>query len=1506
MVNVIYDVDGGERIFKIPFLFRAQQDIKVSLVDGVTDTDLILDTDYKVFGEGEDSGGFIFLSTVNDGKKVKIIRTKSPDEPDTPLYPKLNQDELAVGNSQGKIESQNITKILDTATSAQDKNTGYIKRKDDNTYELSSIPTVDLSPYLKKADTDGYYLSKPADPSSDVIDHVVVRNTSGNIVYKTLDSNLIPQTETIHEKASISETQGVVSKIEVIYNIYNNKFGHKAFSVLLLEESNGEVRRVIAEIPAINDLTETKLQWLDTDKENNIVKNGLWHIYIDVTFDFDETDKAKGLKDVVYSKTFDTELSSQELNNSNKIKIFSINTVADNVFLVEENNVNIRRVAKQIDDLTKWIPTRSTCNLTVNPDSTLNIGAGTIYMKNAGFNPNDRSSVEFGYTSVKIPAQTKATITFFVANRTNGNDTIEGDKIENIYDSGDDISDLKNIPSGKYAIHLVFQMQSGGVGIIIGELLRESYTLTIDGKRITITADNWEGKKHLVYQLGKLIPLPRYIREATIVRHGYLFVGNNTISSHWLKDETEFLRETMFYANAKIDENKDDINNLKIRKYIDIKFFISNISGEFEVKQDGKILIDNYKNLPSEEGKITKGKKQYKTYDPISGSFNDNAVDKFPLFIIAGKVIPHTRKDYTLQLLYANMDDYNAIYVVPCEKVFGDKEPTEEEIIIEYKKIKDKYYIPDNLNNKFVLFAIIAIKKESFWDPVFYSYSNIILVNDRMPVDSYTKEEVYTKTEVDNKIPTDYYTKTEVDAKIPTDFYKKKEIDDKVTDINKEIAELKKKSSSATKALNLFYTDMVVYEDNWKLGQGKGKIVKVKPNQITEFLTILGKNPMLFKFALSSGFLPEAEYPVSSVIDYMPCYYHNLKLTKISINGIIAELRVIILTSGNAIAVYPETYTAGYTKNIDDIKKIQQKNDTDYPISASLIPTGEEGTMMIRYLFNKNARGWTDTLNSSLQFVNVANEIFNVEYTRDFSYFSIKPYHRRGTNDGAQMYTSMIFLNGKLYIFYMPKDGMPSRPLQLPSGMTTQDYSDIRSKKINQDFFLYGGHMVYSKTKSKMFYSGSFTALVNENTDRKGQDIDFSRGEVNSDVIVSTSPPAGNIETMFNVEYASIVGYPKFVYIYFTKQKELVLKVNRMGSYNPGNNYTIKEVKKTYRAGVPKIEKYQFGQILSYSGVTDYFSFFFFFYDTTISSWAVIGSYNYYSINSGLNSKDMLSFTLEDENKNVINSQDIEDIRVINTRVYTGDIGISILPSLVVFVHKNGIVYVAVLDTFHFNFNVNKSFFKVMKLDLGTLKVKSIVESEGNILNFINNSYNDGRYVANDTNFTFFFIDENEHIYKYVGNNRSYTKVSLTKISDQFVNDIKIIKSCDDALFLVNSSGELRVNGTNYGWFFGIGSSSSALLYRSQEDITDLLVREKSTIIGLKIISGDYPYKVTKNGSSTLQPDKYFNNQLPSCLIQLSNGKIFLAGMYDNNRTFTELKLTESITYANQNNNETW
>lgn len=69
-----------------------------------------------------------------------------------------------------------------------------------------------------------------------------------------------------------------------------------------------------------------------------------------------------------------------------------------------------------------------------------------------------------------------------------------------------------------------------------------------------------------------------------------------------------------------------------------------------------------------------------------------------------------------------------------------------------------------------------------------------------LPSNYYTKEETYTKEEVDNLIPTDFYTKSEVDNLIPTDYYTKEEVDNKIPEVPNVIDNLT--SASTTDALS--------------------------------------------------------------------------------------------------------------------------------------------------------------------------------------------------------------------------------------------------------------------------------------------------------------------------------------------------------------------------------------------------------------------------------------------------------------------------------------------------------------------------------------------------------------------------------------------------------------------------------------------------------------------------------------------------------------------------------
>lgn len=69
-----------------------------------------------------------------------------------------------------------------------------------------------------------------------------------------------------------------------------------------------------------------------------------------------------------------------------------------------------------------------------------------------------------------------------------------------------------------------------------------------------------------------------------------------------------------------------------------------------------------------------------------------------------------------------------------------------------------------------------------------------------LPSNYYTKEETYTKEEVNNLIPTDFYTKSEVDNLIPTDFYTKEEVDNKIPEVPEVINNLT--STSTTDALS--------------------------------------------------------------------------------------------------------------------------------------------------------------------------------------------------------------------------------------------------------------------------------------------------------------------------------------------------------------------------------------------------------------------------------------------------------------------------------------------------------------------------------------------------------------------------------------------------------------------------------------------------------------------------------------------------------------------------------
>lgn len=95
--KIIYQGNGTTTTFDVPFYFINNSDIQVSVSNGQTVTDLVLNTDYTLSGAGDENGGVVTTTVaVASGSEIAILRQvdykQEMDIPENDRFPSKNME----------------------------------------------------------------------------------------------------------------------------------------------------------------------------------------------------------------------------------------------------------------------------------------------------------------------------------------------------------------------------------------------------------------------------------------------------------------------------------------------------------------------------------------------------------------------------------------------------------------------------------------------------------------------------------------------------------------------------------------------------------------------------------------------------------------------------------------------------------------------------------------------------------------------------------------------------------------------------------------------------------------------------------------------------------------------------------------------------------------------------------------------------------------------------------------------------------------------------------------------------------------------------------------------------------------------------------------------------------------------------------------------------------------------------------------------------------------------
>lgn len=135
--KITYVGNGTTKDFSVPFYFINEADIKVSVNDGISTTDLIINQDYTLTGAGEQNGGSITVNTaIPTGVKLLILR-------EVPFLQNLDIPE------NDRFSSQNMERALDRLT----MQTQQLKEQVDRAVTVDIFSETDPSSLVSEIET---------------------------------------------------------------------------------------------------------------------------------------------------------------------------------------------------------------------------------------------------------------------------------------------------------------------------------------------------------------------------------------------------------------------------------------------------------------------------------------------------------------------------------------------------------------------------------------------------------------------------------------------------------------------------------------------------------------------------------------------------------------------------------------------------------------------------------------------------------------------------------------------------------------------------------------------------------------------------------------------------------------------------------------------------------------------------------------------------------------------------------------------------------------------------------------------------------------------------------------------------------------------------------------------------------------------------------------------------------------------------------------------------------
>lgn len=135
--KITYVGNGVTKDFSVPFYFINDTDIKVSVNDGISTTDLIINQDYTLTGAGEQNGGSITVNTaIPTGVKLLILR-------EVPFFQNLDIPE------NDRFPSQNMERALDRLT----MQTQQLKEQVDRAVTVDIFSDTDPSGLIGEIET---------------------------------------------------------------------------------------------------------------------------------------------------------------------------------------------------------------------------------------------------------------------------------------------------------------------------------------------------------------------------------------------------------------------------------------------------------------------------------------------------------------------------------------------------------------------------------------------------------------------------------------------------------------------------------------------------------------------------------------------------------------------------------------------------------------------------------------------------------------------------------------------------------------------------------------------------------------------------------------------------------------------------------------------------------------------------------------------------------------------------------------------------------------------------------------------------------------------------------------------------------------------------------------------------------------------------------------------------------------------------------------------------------